>query len=355
MPQRATPRHPPREGGPEEVWRHDEGRAQMLKRNLGSDLQVSAIGIGCMPMAGGMTSYGEWDDTESIATIRRAIELGINFFDTAELYGPYHSEEIVGRAIAGMRDEVVVATKFGFTLADGKVTGLDGTPANARRACDASLRRMGVERIDLFYLHRADPAVPIEETVGAMADLRVAGKIRAIGLSEVGPVTLRRANAVHPIAALQSEYSLWERNVEAEILPVLRELGIGFVPYSPLGRGFLTGRAPAVHSMAETDYRRHDPRYKDGNFEKNAHVVDAIERVAGRKGASAAQIALAWLLAQGNDIVPIPGSKRRATMTDSAGAAGIVLSAEDIVELDALGKNVSGDRYPAEVMALSQP
>jgi len=327
----------------------------MLKRRLGLDLEVSSIGIGCMPMAGGMTSYGACDDTESIATIRHAIELGITFFDTAELYGPYHSEEVLGRAIEGMRNEVVIATKFGFTLADGKLVGLDGTPANARRACDASLRRLGVERIDLFYLHRADPAVPIEETVGAMADLLRAGKIGAIGLSEVGPITLRKAHKVHPIAALQSEYSLWERSVEAEILPVLRELGIGFVPYSPLGRGFLTGRAPAVQSMDETDYRRHDPRYMDGNFEKNERVVDVIKRVAGRKGASAAQIALAWLLAQGNDIVPIPGSKRRATMTDSAGAASIILSADDLLELDALGNDIAGNRYPAEVMAMSQP
>lgn len=317
----------------------------MKIRTLGG-LAVSAIGIGCMPMVreGNITYGAEADEAESIATIRRAIELGITFFDTAEIYGPFQNEELLGRAIAGRRDGLVIATKFGFRFDGAQITGIDGSPANARRACEGSLKRLGIEVIDLFYQHRVDPSVPIEETVGGMAELVREGKVRCIGLSEAGPETLRRANAVHPIAALQSEYSLWERGVEDDILPVCRELGIGFVPYSPLGRGFLTGQIKSRDDLPANDWRRNDPRYSEENFGANLRLVEVVEAVAARRRASPAQVALAWLLAQSEEVVPIPGVKRRATLEDSAGAAELELTPEDLAEL-AAAPAVSGPRY----------
>src|SRR5688572_1515354 len=286
----------------------------MKYRTLGQGLEVSAIGIGCMPMVrGGNITYGaEADDAESSATIHRAIELGITFFDTAQIYGPFQNEELLGRAIAGRRDGLVIATKFGFRFDGATITGIDGSPENARRACEGSLQRLGVDVIDLYYQHRVDPNVPIEETVGGMAELVHEGKVRHIGLSETSPETLRRAHAVHPIAALQSEYSLWEREVEGDILPVCRELGIGFVPYSPLGRGFLTGDIRSRNDLPADDWRHNDPRYSEENFPANLRIVEAIRAVAERQGVSLARIALAWLLAQGDDIVPIPGEIGRA-------------------------------------------
>ena len=276
-------------------------------------------------------------------TIHRAIELGINFFDTAQIYGPFSNEELLGRAIKGRRDGLVVATKFGFRFEEKQITGIDGTPENARRACEGSLRRLGIETIDLFYQHRVDPAVPIEETVGGMAELVREGKVRHLGLSEAGPETLRRAAAVHPIAALQSEYSLWERGVEDDILPVCRELGIGFVPYSPLGRGFLTGQIKSRDDLRRRLAAQRSPLV-GGNFGENLKLVEIVERVAARHAASPAQIALAWLLAQGDDVVPIPGVKRRATLEDSAKAVNVALTADDLAELDGACA-VSGPRY----------
>ena len=319
----------------------------MKYRTLGDGLEVSALGLGCMPMAG-VTSgmYGEADESESIATIHRAIELGVTFFDTAEVYGPYTNEELLGRAIKGKRDGLVIATKFGFRIGDG-VRGTDSSPANIRKVCDESLRRLGIDTIDLFYQHRVDPDTPIEDTVGAVADLIKAGKVRHVGLSEAGAGTLRKAAAVHPIAALQSEYSLWERDVEDEIVPVCRELGIGFVPYSPLGRGFLTGQITSRNDLPEGDYRRNDPRYSEENFARNMAAVEVVKQVGARHGVSAAQIALAWLLAQGDDVVPIPGSKRRATLEDSMAAVDVDLTADDLTELDCASPqgSTAGARY----------
>jgi len=318
----------------------------MKYRTLGDGLEVSALGVGCMPMvAGGNITYGAAaSEDESIATIHRAIELGVTFFDTAQIYGPFQNEELVGRAIKSKRDGLVIATKFGFRFADNKIVGVDGSPANARQACEGSLKRLGIETIDLFYQHRVDPNVPIEETVGGMAELVREGKVRHIGLSEAGPETLRKGAAVHPIAALQSEYSLWERDVENDILPVCRELGIGFVPYSPLGRGFLTGQIKSLDDLPADDWRHNDPRYAGDNFAANLGLVEIVETVAARHGVSAAQVALAWLLAQGEDIVPIPGFKRRATLEDSAGAVDLELGAADLTELDA-ARQVAGPRY----------
>lgn len=321
-------------------------------RSLGQGLTVSALGLGCMPMAGvGRNMYGEADPAEAIATIRRAIELGVTFFDTAEIYGPYLNEELVGRAVEGRRDGLAIATKFGFRIENGAFAGVDSSPANVRRACEGSLRRLGIETIDLFYQHRVDPNVPIEETVGAMAELVREGKVRFLGLSEAGPETIRRAHAVHPIAALQSEYSLWERDVEEEILPLCRELGIGFVPYSPLGRGFLTGQIKRREDLPEGDYRLRDPRYDPGNFEKNLEIVAVVEEVGKAHGASGAQVALAWLLAQGEDVVPIPGSKRRATLEDSMAAADLALTPEELAKLDA-ARTVAGPRYQEPMMRM---
>jgi aryl-alcohol dehydrogenase-like predicted oxidoreductase len=321
----------------------------MKRRKLGTlGLEVSELGLGCM----GMTfAYGAGDEKESIATIHRAIDLGIDFLDTAEIYGPYTNEELVGRAIAGRREQVSIATKFGFSFGEGKPRGLDGSPENVKRVAEASLRRLKIETIDLYYQHRRDPNVPIEETVGAMKELVEAGKVRYLGLSEVGPKTLRRANAVHPIAALQSEYSLWERGVEAEVLPAVRELGIGFVPYSPLGRGFLTG-AVQVENLSEDDFRRTNPRFSPENAKKNLQLVDVVKRVAGRRGATPAQVALAWVLAQGQDVVPIPGTKRIRYLEDNAGAVDVRLDAEDLHELGALESSVAGERYDERMMAM---
>lgn len=319
----------------------------MIYRKLGG-LQVSALGLGCMPMAGiGAAMYGKADHRESIATLERAIELGVTFFDTAEVYGPYINEELLGQAIRGRRDRLVIATKFGFRIEDGGYRGVDSSPENVRRACEGSLKRLGIDTIDLYYQHRVDPNVPIEETVGAMSRLVEEGKVRYLGLSEAGADTIRRADATHPITAVQSEYSLWERGVEEEILPLCQDLGIGFVPYSPLGRGFLTGLISQRSDLPEGDYRLNDPRYSEENFAINMGVVDVVEQIAVAHRVSPAQIALAWLLAQGEDIVPIPGSKRRATLEDSMAAVNVSLSAADLDALDAAAPpgSTAGQRY----------
>jgi len=328
----------------------------MKYRTLGQGLNVSAIGIGCMPMIkGGNILYGETADMdEATRTIHRAIDLGVTFFDTAQIYGPFNNEELLGSAIAGKREGLVIATKFGFRFDGKQIIGVDGTPENARKACEGSLRRLGIDTIDLFYQHRVDPNVPIEETVGGMMELVKEGKVRHIALSEAGPDTLRRAAKAAPIAALQSEYSIWEREVEAEILPVCREHGIGFVPYSPLGRGFLTGTVRSRDDLPETDWRRNDPRYSDENLPANLRIVDAIAGVAARHGVSNAQVALAWLLAQGDDIVPIPGTKRRVTMEDSIAAVDLALDADDLAAIAAAAPmgGTSGPRYGEQGMRM---
>ncbi|HKS54577.1 MAG TPA: aldo/keto reductase [Steroidobacteraceae bacterium] len=327
----------------------------MKYRTLGDSLEVSALGLGCMPMiSGGNISYGAADRSESIATIHEAIDLGITFFDTAELYGPFTNEELVGAAIKGKRKGLIIATKFAMSWNGNQMSGLDGSPANARRACEGSLKRLGLETIDLFYQHRVDPKVPIEETVGGMAQLVKEGKVRHIGLSEAGADTLKRAASVHPIAALQTEYSIWERDVEEDILPTCRELNIGFVPYSPLGRGFLAGGIRSLDDLPADDWRRNDPRYSAENLPRNLAIVDAITAVAQRHGVSNAQIALAWLLAQGADVVPIPGVKRRATMRDSAAAPEVTLSDADVAALDAAAPKgrTAGPRYSERGMKM---
>ncbi len=326
----------------------------MKHRKLAPGLEVSAIGIGCMPMvSGGNIVYGQANNDQSTRTIHEAIDLGVTFFDTAEMYGPFSNEELVGQAIRGRREGLVVATKFAMRWDGDKPTGIDGSPANARRACEGSLQRLGIETIDLFYQHRVDTKVPIEETIGGLAELVNEGKIRHIGLSEAAPDTLRRAAKVHPIAALQSEYSIWERDVEDEVLPVCRELGIGFVPYSPLGRGFLAGGIRSLADLPADDWRRNDPRYSDENMPNNLAIVDAVAEVAKRRGVSNAQIALAWLLAQGGDIVPIPGVKRQETLRDSAKAADVTLTQEDLatIERAAPSGGTAGPRYNAAGMA----
>jgi aryl-alcohol dehydrogenase-like predicted oxidoreductase len=321
----------------------------MKQRTLGTQgLTVSELGLGCM----GMTyAYGTFDDKESIATIHRAIDLGITFLDTAEIYGPYTNEILVGKAIAGKRDGLTIATKFGFSFGPGRERAVDGSPANVKKVADESLKRLNIDAIDLYYQHRRDPNVPIEETIGAMKELVVAGKVRYLGLSEVGPETLRRANAVHPISALQSEYSLWERGVEARILPTLRELGIGFVPYSPLGRGFLTGAVSAA-TLESDDFRLTTPRFSEESMRKNQALVDVVKRVAARHAATPAQIALAWVLAQGNDVVPIPGTKRVKYLEDNAGSVAVQLDANDLRELNALQAHVVGERYSESMMTM---
>ncbi len=327
----------------------------MKYRKLGKELEVSALGLGCMPMFGiGSGMYGQADMTESLATLDRAIELGVTFFDTAEVYGPYKNEELLGKAIRGRRDRLIIATKFGFDLTNPAKTGTDSSPENVRRACDASLQRLGVDVIDLFYQHRVDPDVPIEDTVGAMADLVKAGKVRYLGLSEAGADTIKRAHKVHPIAALQSEYSLWERSIEEEILPLCQDLNIGFVPYSPLGRGFLTGQISSRDDLDADDYRLKDPRYSEENFGQNLKMVEVVKQVADRHGCSPAQIALAWLLAQGDFIVPIPGSKRRATLEDSMAAVDVALTDADLDELEKAAPvgGTSGPRYGDAMMAM---
>jgi aryl-alcohol dehydrogenase-like predicted oxidoreductase len=317
----------------------------MTKRKLGRQgLEVSALGLGCMGMS---QSYGVPDDDESIATIHRAIELGVTFFDTAEVYGPYTNESLLGRALKGRRDKVVIATKFGFRIENGKLVGPDSRPERVQEAVEGSLRRLGTDYIDLFYQHRVDPAVPIEDVVGAMANLVREGKVRYLGLSEAGERTIRRAHAVHPISALQSEYSFWERNLEPRIIPLLRELGIGLVPYCPLGRGFLTGTARRAEEYPEGDFRRGDPRFQRKNFDANMGAVTRVRELAVQKGATPGQVALAWLLHRGDDIVPIPGTKRRRYLEENLGALGVKLTAEDMAQLDTVlpeGKP-AGDRY----------
>ena len=328
----------------------------MKYRTLGQGLTVSAIGIGCMPMIrGGNILYGEAADMdEATRTIHRAIDLGVTFFDTAEIYGPFSNEELLGAAIRGKRDGLVIATKFGFRFDGKQIVGVDGSPENARRACEGSLERLGIDTIDLFYQHRVDPSVPIEETVGAMMELVKEGKVRHIALSEAGPETLRRAAKVAPITALQSEYSIWEREIEAEILPTCREHGIGFVPYSPLGRGFLAGSVRSRDDLPERDWRRNDPRYSEENLPANLAIVDAIAGIAAKHDVSNAQVALAWLLAQGDDIVPIPGTKRRATMEDSVAAADLALDSDDLAAIAAAAPvgATSGPRYGEQGMRM---
>ncbi len=319
----------------------------METRALGRQgLTVPELGLGCMGMS---EFYGAPDETESIATIHRALDLGVTFLDTADMYGRSHNEDLVGRAIAGRRDGVVLATKFGIVRSDDPTQrGVNGRPDYVKEACDASLKRLGVDHIDLYYQHRVDPNVPIEETVGAMAELVAAGKVLYLGLSEAAPATIRRAHAVHPISALQTEYSLWSRDPEDEVLPTVRELGIGFVAYSPLGRGFLTGSIKSPDDFAPDDFRRNSPRFKGENFGRNLDLVDRVRELAGRKGCTPSQLALAWLLAQGQDIVPIPGTKRRAYLEENVGATDVTLSGEDLARIDEVAPKgaAAGQRYP---------
>jgi aryl-alcohol dehydrogenase-like predicted oxidoreductase len=325
----------------------------MDKRKLG-DLEVSAIGLGCMGMS---AFYGTTDDVEGVETIRRALELGVDFIDTAQLYGPLTNELLVGRAVAGRRDEFVIATKFNRRMDDAvpddmsTVGPQDGSAAHVRSSIEGSLRRLGTNYVDLYYQHRVDPNVPIEETVGAMADLVADGKIRHIGLSEAAADTIRRANAVHPITAVQTEYSLWSRDPEDEVLPTCRELGIGFVAYSPLGRGFLAGRFTSPDDLDEGDFRRTGPRFTGDNLQSNLRLADKVKEIAAEKGISPAQLAIAWLLAQGDDIVPIPGTKRRTYLEQNAAAADVELTADDLARIDAELPETAGERYDQAGMA----
>ena len=325
----------------------------MEKRKLGRQgLAVSAEGLGCMGMS---EFYGPGDEDESIATIHRALDLGVNFLDTADMYGPFKNEELVGRAIRGRRGEVVLATKFGIVrdASNPTIRGISGRPEYVRQACDGSLKRLGVDHVDLYYQHRVDPEVPIEDTVGAMSRLVEEGKVRFLGLSEAGAETIRRAHAVHPITALQSEYSLWSRDIEDEIIPAVRELGIGLVAYSPLGRGFLTGRFTSLDDLAPDDFRRHSPRFQGENFAKNLELVKHVEELAASKGCSASQLALAWVLAQGDDVVPIPGTKRRKYLEENVAAVEIQLTPDDLARIEEIAPKgvAAGTRYPAAAMA----
>ena len=326
----------------------------MTNRTLGNSNQaISALGLGCM----GMTDfYGIRNDDESVATIHAALDAGLNFLDTADMYGPYTNEELVGRAIRDRRNEVVLATKFGIVRDpnDPAKRSINGRPEYVRQACENSLKRLGVDMIDLYYQHRVDPNTPIEETVGEMSRLVDEGKIRFIGLSEAGADTIRRANAVHPVAAVQSEYSLWSRDIEDEVIPAVRELGITLVAYSPLGRGFLTGQIKRFDDLAADDYRRHSPRFQGENFQKNLNVVKQLEELAARKGVTASQLALAWLLAQGPEIVPIVGTKRRTYLHENLGALDLTLTADDLAEIESVSPKeaVAGNRYPEAMMKL---
>lgn len=323
----------------------------LARRTLGAQgLEVSTIGLGCMGMS---QSYGVPDEEESIATLLRALDLGVTFFDTAEVYGPYVNEELVGRVLKDRRDSVVLATKFGFRIENGRMNGLNSGPAHIREAVEGSLRRLRTDRIDLLYQHRVDPTVPIEEVVGTMSQLVREGKVRFLGLSEAGVSTIRRAHAVHPITALQSEYSLWERNLEPEILPLLRELGIGLVPFSPLGRGFLTGAVKRAEEYPEGDYRKGDPRWQGSNFDANMRAAAVVRELAERKGVTPGQIALSWLLGRGDDIVPIPGTKRRAYLEENVEAASVALTQDEATELEiSLGPgSIAGRRYNEKAMA----
>ena len=322
------------------------------KRKLGTQgLAVSAIGLGCMGMS---QSYGKGDDVESVATIHRALDLGLDFFDTAEVYGPYVNEELLGQALKGHRDRAVIATKFGFKIENGKVAGTDSRPENIRAVAEASLRRLQTDYIDLFYQHRVDKAIPMEDVAGAVDELVRAGKVRYFGLSEASEKSIRRAHATHPVSALQSEYSLWERNLEPQIIPVLRELGIGLVPFSPLGRGFLTGTTKRAEEYPENDHRHGDPRFQGENYDKNVHAASLVQRIAESNQAKPGQVALAWLLQKGTDIVPIPGTKRRTYLEENIGAASLQLSSEEMDQLDkALAPSaISGERYGKVLMPM---
>jgi aryl-alcohol dehydrogenase-like predicted oxidoreductase len=329
----------------------------MKTRTLGQDLEVSAVGLGCMGMS---FAYGASDDNESIRTLHRAVDLGVTFFDTAEMYGPYTNEQLLGRALKPVRDRVVIATKFGFKFDPSKsgaaaLTGVDSRPENVKRVAEASLKRLGTDVIDLYYQHRVDPSVPIEETVGAMAELVREGKVRALGLSEAGSATIRRAHAVHPIAAVQSEYSLWSRDPEHDVLATCRELKIGFVPYSPLGRGFLTGAIRKPDDLGADDFRSQLPRFQADNFDVNAALVAKLEALAKDKGVTTAQLALAWVLHQGEDIVPIPGARKVNHLEQNAAAADIALSATELAELSAIMplEEIAGKRYSEASLAMT--
>nr|WP_295828806.1 aldo/keto reductase [uncultured Azospirillum sp.] len=322
----------------------------MKQRNIGGNLAVSEIGLGCMGMS---EFYGPTDDVQSLATLKRALELGVTHYDTADMYGSGHNETLLARFLAGKRDRVTIATKFGIVRQPGEYARrVDTSPAYVHQACDASLKRLGVETIDLYYAHRVNPDIPVEETVGAMAELVTAGKVRALGLSEVSATTLRRAHAVHPIAAIQSEYSLWTRDVEASVLPTCRELGISLVAYAPLGRGMLTGAVSSPDQFAENDFRRIAPRFAGDNFDRNLALVEQVKALAAQKGCTAGQVALAWLLAQGPEILPIPGTKRIKYLEENVGAAAVTLTDAEVKALsDALPPGVAaGDRYTAEGM-----